>query len=116
VGATLGAALVVLGDRPELYKAMADVGPLSSAELAERTATAERYVSSSLDADGTWLIVEPFAADNVQDNLNPAGRVYCAASTLICEARLQEVVATGGFSRFRRAAETPFNLILEARP
>jgi len=95
---------------------------------------AARHVRSSLAADGTWLIVEPFAADRVEDNLNPVGRVYYAASTLICtpaslaqpvgtalgaqagEARLREVVTAGGFSRFRRAAETPFNLILEARP
>lgn len=95
---------------------------------------AARHVRSSLDPDGAWLIVEPFASDRVEDNLNPVGRVYYAASTLICtpaslaqpvktalgaqagDARLREVVTAGGFSRFRRAAETPFNVILEARP
>ena len=95
---------------------------------------AARHVRSTLDPDGTWLIVEPFAADRVEDNLNPVGRLYYAASTLICTpaslaqpvgtalgaqagvARLKEVVSAAGFSRFRPAAETPFNLILEARP
>ncbi len=84
--------------------------------------------------DGTWLIVEPFAGDKVEDNLNPVGRAYYGASTLVCtpaslsqevglalgaqagEARLREVVTAGGFTRFRRATETPFNLVLEARP
>jgi hypothetical protein len=79
------------------------------------------------------MIVEPFAHDDLKDNLNPVGRVYYAASTLICtpasraqeiglalgaqagEARLREVATRGGFSRFRRAAETPFNIVLEAR-
>ena len=95
---------------------------------------AARHVHSSLDPDGTWLIVEPFAADRVEDNLNPVGRVYYGASTLICtpaslaqpvaaalgaqagEARLRDVITAAGFTRFRRAAETPFNMILEARP
>ncbi|MDP3936945.1 MAG: methyltransferase domain-containing protein, partial [Deltaproteobacteria bacterium] len=92
------------------------------------------HVLKRLEDDGTWLIVEPFAHDRVEDNLNPIGRVYYSASTLICtpaslsqevgralgaqagEARLREVVTESGFTRFRRAAETPFNLILEARP
>ena len=87
-----------------------------------------------LEPDGTWLIVEPFANDNVEDNLNPVGRVFYGASTLVCtpaslsqevglglgaqagEARLRDVVTAGGFTRFRRATETPFNLVLEARP
>jgi len=95
---------------------------------------ASRHVLKSLDADGTWLIVEPFAGDNLEDNLNPLGRMAYGASTLICtpaslaqevgaalgsqagEARLREVVTAGGFTRFRRASETPFNLVLEARP
>jgi SAM-dependent methyltransferase len=95
---------------------------------------AARHVRASLDTDGTWLIVEPYANDNVEDNLNPVGRVYYAASTLLCtpaslsqevglalgaqagEARLRDVVTSGGFTGFRRAAETPFNLVLEARP
>jgi SAM-dependent methyltransferase len=92
------------------------------------------HVLSTLGTDGTWLIVEPYAGDRLEDNLNPVGRVYYGASTLVCtpasrdqevglalgaqagEARLREVVTAGGFTRFRRAAETPFNLVLEARP
>jgi SAM-dependent methyltransferase len=95
---------------------------------------AARHVLGALEKDGTWLIVEPFANDNVEDNLNPVGRVYYGASTLVCtpaslsqevglglgaqagEARLRDVVTAGGLTRFRRATETPFNLVLEARP
>jgi SAM-dependent methyltransferase len=95
---------------------------------------AAAHVLSTLAADGTWLIVEPYAGDRLEDNLNPVGRVYYGGSTLVCtpasrdqevglalgaqagEARLREVVLAGGFTRFRRAAETPFNLVLEARP
>jgi hypothetical protein len=80
------------------------------------------------------MIVEPYANDRLEDNLNPVGRVYYSASTMICtpaskaqevglalgaqagEARMREVVLGGGFKRFRRAAETPFNLVYEARP
>jgi SAM-dependent methyltransferase len=94
---------------------------------------AARHVLGALEKDGTWLIVEPFANDNVEDNFNPVGRVYYGASTLVCtpaslsqevglglgaqagEARLRDVVTAGGFTRFRRATETPFNLVLEAR-
>jgi 2-polyprenyl-3-methyl-5-hydroxy-6-metoxy-1,4-benzoquinol methylase len=95
---------------------------------------AARQVRSSLKPDGTWMIVEPQAGDRVEDNLNPVGRAYYAFSTLLCtpaslsqdvglalgaqagQARIGDVVSTGGFSRFRRAAETPFNLVFEARP
>jgi SAM-dependent methyltransferase len=95
---------------------------------------ASAHVLNTLDADGTWMIVEPYAGDQLEDNLNPVGRVYYGASTLVCtpasrdqevglalgaqagEARLREVVTAGGFTRFRRATETPFNLVLEARP
>ena len=95
---------------------------------------AARHARSTLAKDGTWLIVEPFSSDKAEENHNPVGRVYYSASTLLCvphslahqgpalgaqagEARLRDVVvARGGFSGFRRAAETPFNLILEARP
>jgi len=95
---------------------------------------AARRVRETLAPDGTWLIVEPRAGDRVEDNLHPIGRIYYSASAQICtpasraqevglalgaqagEARLREVVLGGGFTRFRRAAETPFNLILEARP
>jgi SAM-dependent methyltransferase len=95
---------------------------------------ASRHVLETLASDGTWMIVEPFANDRVEENLNPVGRVFYGASTVICtpaslaqevglalgaqagEARLTEVLKQGGFSRVRRATETPFNLILEARP
>jgi 2-polyprenyl-3-methyl-5-hydroxy-6-metoxy-1,4-benzoquinol methylase len=95
---------------------------------------ASRHVLETLDSDGTWMIVEPFANDRVEENLNPVGRVFYGASTVICtpaslaqevglalgaqagEAQLTEVLKQGGFSRVRRATETPFNLILEARP
>jgi SAM-dependent methyltransferase len=95
---------------------------------------AAAHVLETLAADGTWMIVEPFAGDRLEDNLNPVGRVFYGASTLVCtpasrdqevglalgaqagEARLGEVVTAGGFTRFRRATETPFNLVLEARP
>lgn len=95
---------------------------------------ASAHIRNQLKPDGTWLIVEPFANDAVEDNLNPVGRLYYSVSTLVCtpcsldqkvglalgaqagEAQLRDVVTNGGFSRFRRASETPFNLILEARP
>jgi len=95
---------------------------------------ASRHVRETLAPDGSWLIVEPFAHDELSDNLNPIGRIFYAASTMICtpaslsqevglglgaqagERRLREVVTQGGFTRFRRATETPFNLVLEARP
>ena len=92
------------------------------------------HVVESLKSDGTCMIVEPFANDTLEENLNPVGRAYYSFSTMICtpssisqevglglgaqagEKRLGDVVTSGGFTRFRRAAETPFNLILEARP
>ncbi len=95
---------------------------------------AAKHVRQSLKADGTWLVVEPNASDSVAGNLNPVGRIFYAASTMFCvpaslsqevglalgaqagEAKLKEVVMSGGFTRFRRATETPFNLVLEARP
>ena len=94
---------------------------------------AAAHVLATLDQDGTWLIVEPFAGDRLEDNINPVGRIFYGASTLVCtpasrdqevglalgaqagEARLREVVMAGGFTRFRRATQTPFNLVLEAR-
>jgi 2-polyprenyl-3-methyl-5-hydroxy-6-metoxy-1,4-benzoquinol methylase len=97
-------------------------------------AGAAAHIRQSLKADGTWMICEPIAGDRLEQNLNPVGRLYYAASTMICvptslaqevgtalgaqagEARLREVILKGGFTRVRRAAETPFNMILEARP
>ena len=95
---------------------------------------AAKHVRQSLSKDGTWMIVEPFAHDEMKDNLNPVGRVYYSFSTLLCtpcsrsqevalclgaqagEARIREVVTKAGFTRFRRASETPFNIVYEARP
>jgi SAM-dependent methyltransferase len=102
-------------------------------DLGDPTGAAA-HVHRSLKKDGTWMVVEPFANDKVEDNLNPVGRIFYAASTMICtpaslsqevglglgaqagEKRLTEVIKQGGFSLVRRAAETPFNMVLEARP
>jgi SAM-dependent methyltransferase len=93
---------------------------------------AARHVRQSLLEGGTWMIVEPFAHDELKDNLNPVGRVFYSFSTLLCtpcsrsqevalclgaqagEAKIREVVMAAGFSSFRRVAETPFNLVYEA--
>jgi SAM-dependent methyltransferase len=95
---------------------------------------AARHVRGTLKPDGTWMIVEPYAGDRVEENLNPVGRAYYSFSTLLCtpaslsqevglalgaqagEARIRDVVTAAGFTGFRRVAETPFNLVLEARP
>jgi SAM-dependent methyltransferase len=94
---------------------------------------AARRVRGALAPEGTWMIVEPRAGDRLEDNLNPVGRVFYSASTAICtpnaksqdggwalgaqagETRLLDVLAQAGFTRVRRAAETPFNLVLEAK-
>jgi len=90
-------------------------------------------VRESLNADASWMIVEPFAHDRLFDNLNPVGRIYYSASTMVCtpaslaqevglglgaqagELRLRQVVTAGGLRRMRRATETPFNIVYEAR-
>jgi ubiquinone/menaquinone biosynthesis C-methylase UbiE len=95
---------------------------------------AARHVRQALKPDGTWLIVEPAAADDVAGNMNPVGRTYYSFSTLLCvpnalsqsggyalgaqagEAAIRQVITDAGFTRFRRAAETPFNLVYEVRP
>jgi 2-polyprenyl-3-methyl-5-hydroxy-6-metoxy-1,4-benzoquinol methylase len=95
---------------------------------------ASSHVRGTLKKDGTWMIVEPFAGDKIEENLNPIGRAFYGASTLLCtpaslaqevglavgaqagEKKLREIVTGGGFSHFRRATQTPFNLIFEARP
>jgi ubiquinone/menaquinone biosynthesis C-methylase UbiE len=95
---------------------------------------AAAHVRQSLAKDGTWMIVEPFANDDLKDNLNPVGRIYYSLSTLLCtpcsrsqevglclgaqagEKRIREVVTSAGFGRFRRATETSFNIVFEARP
>jgi len=94
---------------------------------------AAAHVLQSLRPDGSWMIVEPFANDRLEDNLNPVGRVFYSASTMICtgaslsqegrralgaqagEARLREVVTAGGFTRFERRSQTPFNMVFQAQ-
>jgi SAM-dependent methyltransferase len=95
---------------------------------------AAKHVHESLAPDGTWMVVEPMAGDSVEDNLNPVGRAYYGFSTLLCTpaslsqdvglalgtqagpARIRDVTTAAGFTRFRTAAETPFNLVFEVRP
>ena len=101
-------------------------------DMGDPTAAAG-HVLQSLKPGGSWMIVEPFANDRLEDNLNPVGRVFYSASTMICtgaslfqdgrralgaqagEARLRQVVTAGGFTRFRRATQTPFNLVFQAQ-
>jgi SAM-dependent methyltransferase len=95
---------------------------------------AARQVRQALAGDGTWLLVEPYASDTVEDNFNPVGRLYYSGSTFLCvpnglsqpggyalgaqagEAPIRQIMAEAGFTRFRRAARTPFNLVYEVRP
>ena len=95
---------------------------------------AARRVREALAPDGTWLLVEPAASDRVEENFNPVGRLYYAGSTFLCvpnalsqaggqalgaqagEAAIRRVTEQAGFTRFRRAARTPFNLVYEVRP
>ena len=96
-------------------------------------AGAAAHVRQSLKPDGSWMVVEPMAGDRLEDNLNPVGRLFYGASTMVCvptslaqevgaalgaqagEAKLREVITAGGFGHVRRATETPFNMVLEAR-
>jgi 2-polyprenyl-3-methyl-5-hydroxy-6-metoxy-1,4-benzoquinol methylase len=96
-------------------------------------AGAAAHIRQSLTSDGTWMIVEPIAGDRLEQNLNPVSRLYYAASTMVCvptslsqevgtalgaqagEAKLRDIILNGGFSKVRRATETPFNMILEAK-
>jgi ubiquinone/menaquinone biosynthesis C-methylase UbiE len=96
-------------------------------------AGAARHIRQALDADGTWLIVEPLAGDTLAGNLNPVGRVYYSFSTFVCvpnarsqpggyalgaqagEPAIRRVAELAGFTHFRRATETPFNVVFEAR-
>lgn len=125
--AALAASDVPVGgyDLVTLFDSLHDMGdPVGAAS----------HLRTTLSGDGTLMVVEPMAGDRLEDNLNRVGRLYYASSTMICtpvsmaqevglalgaqagEARLGEVLAEAGFSRVRRAAETPFNMILEARP
>ena len=95
---------------------------------------AAAHIRQAIAPDGSWLIVEPFAQDELAGNLNPVGRVYYNFSTFLCvpnalsqaggfalgaqagEAAIRRIVSDAGFTRFRRVSETPFNLVYEARP
>jgi len=141
--ATQKAAAAGLGDRIKFEVAPASSFPGAGYDLVTMfdclhdmgdPIGAARHVKHSLAPDGAWLIVEPIAGDKVEQNLNPVGRAYYAFSNFLCtpsslsqdvglalgaqagEARLTELLKQGGFTRVRRATETPFNLILEARP
>jgi SAM-dependent methyltransferase len=102
-------------------------------DMGNPSAAAQHVLQTLKNKNGTWMLVEPFANDKVGDNLNPLGRVFYGASTVVCvpaslnengpalgaqagEERIREIVTSAGFSRFRRATQTPFNLVLEARP
>lgn len=142
--ARAAAARAGVDDRVTFEVAAADDFPGSGYDLATifdslhdfgDPVGAAAHVRSALDGDGTFMIVEPFAHDRVEDNLTPVGRVFYSASTLICtphglsqepgtalgaqagEARIGAVATEeAGFTRFRRATETPFNVVLGARP
>jgi hypothetical protein len=95
---------------------------------------AARHIRETLAADGTWMVVEPYAGHSVTDNLNPVGRVYYSFSTFLCvsnalsqdggyslgaqagEEPIRRLAADAGYTRFRRVAETPFNIVYEVRP
>jgi SAM-dependent methyltransferase len=102
-------------------------------DMGNPSAAAQHVLQTLKKKDGTWMLVEPFANDKLEDNLNPLGRQNYAASTVICvpaslnengpalgaqagEKRIKEIVTSAGFSRFRLATQTPFNMIFEARP
>jgi SAM-dependent methyltransferase len=141
--ATKRAAEAGVADRVSFVTATAQTFPGTGYDLVATfdclhdmgdPAGAARYIRHALAPDGNWLIVEPMASDTVEGNLNPVGRVYYNFSTLLClpnarsqsggamlgaqagEAAIRDIVLGAGFSAFRRAAETPFNLVYEARP
>ena len=132
-----------LGDRAVFQTAMAKTFPGDHYDLIcifdalhdmGDPVGAAAHIRACLSPDGTWMLVEPFANDEMTDNLNPVGRMFYAASTMLCtpaslsqevglglgaqagEARLRQVCQEAGFTRFRRVAQTPFNLVFEVRP
>jgi len=138
-----GALTAGLGDRVRFEVAAAKEFPGSGYDLVTcfdclhdmgDPVGAAAHVRQALAAEGAWMLVEPFAHDRVEDNLNPLGRIFYGASTFVCtpaslaqevglalgaqagETRLCEVLTQGGFRRIRRAVATPFNLVLEVRP
>jgi SAM-dependent methyltransferase len=136
------AAAAGLGDRVQFQVAPAKAFPGTGYDLVAMfdclhdmgdPVGAARHVCEALAPDGTWMVVEPYAGDAVEQNLNPVGRAYYAFSTLLCtpsslsqevglalgaqagESRIRDVATAAGFTQFRRAAETPFNLVYEIR-
>lgn len=102
-------------------------------DMGNPSGAAKHVLQTLKKKNGTWMLVEPFANDKVEDNLNPLGRVFYSVSSIVCvpaslnengpalgaqagEERIKEVVTSTGFSKFRRATQTPFNLVFEARP
>jgi ubiquinone/menaquinone biosynthesis C-methylase UbiE len=102
-------------------------------DMGNPSAAARNVLQTLKKKDGTWMLVEPFANDKLEDNLNPIGRIFYSGSTMICvpaslnengpalgaqagEEKIREVVTSAGFSKFSRATQTPFNIIYEARP
>jgi Methyltransferase domain len=102
-------------------------------DMGNPSGVAKHVLQTLKKKNGTWMMVKPFANDKLEDNLNPIGRVFYSTSTLVCvpaslnengpalgaqagEERIRDIVKSAGFSRFRRASQTPFNLIYEARP
>jgi SAM-dependent methyltransferase len=102
-------------------------------DMGNPAGAAKHVLQTLKKKNGTWMLVEPFANDKLEDNLNPIGRTFYSGSTLICipaslnengpalgaqagEEKIKEVVMSAGFSKFRRATQTPFNIIYEARP
>jgi SAM-dependent methyltransferase len=102
-------------------------------DMGNPSGAAKHVLETLRKKNGSWMLVEPFANDRLEDNLNPIGRVFYSASTMICvpsslnengpalgaqagEARIKEIISSAGFSKFRRATQTPFNLVFEAKP
>lgn len=102
-------------------------------DMGNPAGAAKHVLQTLKKKDGTWMLVEPFANDRVEDNLNPLGRLFYSVSSIVCvpaslnedgpalgaqagEKRIAETVKSAGFSKFRRATQTPFNLVFEARP
>jgi len=102
-------------------------------DMGNPSGAAKHVLETLRKKNGSWMLVEPFANDKVEDNLNPVGRVFYSASTMVCvpaslnengpalgaqagEARIKDIVTSAGFSKFRRATQTPFNLVFEAKP
>ena len=129
-------------DRVDFEVAKADSYPRNAYDLTcffdclhdmGRPVDAARHAAGAMTDDGTLMLVEPYAGDGVEDNINPIGRLYYAASTTLCCAhaisekgthvlgaqagprQLEEVLRSAGLGSVRRAAQTPFNLIIEAR-